>query len=190
MTDRPKPPILVVDDEEEILHSLRGLLRREFDVHTAASGAEALELLKRQPVHVIMTDQRMPEITGVELLRRVQGDCPDAIRMVFTGYSDIKAVIEAVNQGGIFRYITKPWDPEELQAVLRQACEAYDQIVERKQLLAELEEHEAEWLRLAESLEGSMLGSLAASGREKVAALASAGRTFLERIRKTVSRGG
>ncbi len=75
-----KHPILLVDDEPEILFSLRGLLRREFDLHTAQSGAEALEVLKRQPIHVIMTDQRMPEMTGVELLRRARGECPEAPR--------------------------------------------------------------------------------------------------------------
>src|SRR5215210_7690658 len=94
-----KRPILLVDDEPEILFSLRGLLRREFDLHTADSGAQALEILREHPVHVIMTDQRMPEMTGVELLRRAQGACPQALRMIFTGYADIKAVIDAVNQG-------------------------------------------------------------------------------------------
>src|SRR5438093_1441244 len=112
MAQVPRHPILVVDDEAEILFSLRGLLRREFEVHTAESGPEALEILRRQSVHVIMTDQRMPGMTGVELLSQVQGEHPDAIRVVFTGYADIKAVIDAVNEGHIFRYITKPWDPE------------------------------------------------------------------------------
>src|ERR1043166_2400344 len=104
-----KPPILVVDDEPEILYSLRGLLRMEFDVHTAESGQEAIEVLRQQPVQVVMTDQRMPGMTGVELMRQVQGEWPEAIRMVFTGYADIKAVIDAINLGHIFRYITKPW---------------------------------------------------------------------------------
>src|SRR5207247_1718387 len=88
MAGSDKHPILVVDDEPEILYSLRGLLRMQFEVHTAESGREALEILKQQPIHVVMTDQRMPELTGVELLSQVQGEWPDAIRMVFTGYSD------------------------------------------------------------------------------------------------------
>src|SRR3954452_16036387 len=99
-----KHPILLVDDESEILHSLRGLLRTEFELHTAESGAEALEILRRQPVHAIMTDQRMPNMTGVELLRRAKEERPEAVRIVFTGYADIKAVIDAVNQGEIYRY--------------------------------------------------------------------------------------
>src|SRR5919202_4817890 len=103
MAGNNKHPILVVDDEPEILYSLRGLLRREFEVHTAESGEEAMEVLVQHPVHVVMTDQRMPTMTGVELLSRVQGEWPDAIRMVFTGYSDVKAVIDAINKGQIFR---------------------------------------------------------------------------------------
>jgi DNA-binding NtrC family response regulator len=136
-----KHPILLVDDEPEILFSLRGLLRREFELFTADSGAEALELLHRQPVHVIMTDQRMPQMTGVELLRRAQGDCPEAIRIVFTGYADIKAVIDAINQGQIYRYLTKPWDPDELVATLKQACDHYEHIAERRGLLRDLRDH-------------------------------------------------
>ena len=69
-----------------------------------------------------MTDQRMPQMTGVELLQRAQEECPEAVRIIFTGYADIKAVIDAINQGQIYRYLTKPWDPDELVAVLRQAC--------------------------------------------------------------------
>ncbi len=133
-----KHPILLVDDEPEILFSLRGLLRREFDLHTAHSGAEALEVLKRQPIHVIMTDQRMPEMTGVELLRRARGECPEAIRMVFTGYADIKSVVDAINQGQIYRYLTKPWDPDELVTQLREACAQYDRIAGRRRLLHDL----------------------------------------------------
>src|SRR5437016_4340766 len=113
-----KHAILLVDDEPEILYSLRGLLRKEFDLHTAESGAEALAVLRRQPVHAIMSDQRMPEMTGVEFLRRARAECPQAVRMIFTGYADIKAVIDAVNQAEIYRYLTKPWDPDELIAVL------------------------------------------------------------------------
>ena len=143
MSTASKHPVLIVDDEPEILFSLRGLLRREYDLHTANSGAEALEVLHRQPIQVIMTDQRMPEMTGVELLRRARGECPQAIRIVFTGYADIKAVIDAINQGQIYRYLTKPWDPDELLAVLRQACDHYEQIAERRRLLLDLREHVA-----------------------------------------------
>jgi DNA-binding NtrC family response regulator len=141
MATASKHSILLVDDEPEILFSLRGLLRREFDLHTANSGAEALEVLHRHAVQVIMTDQRMPEMSGVEFLRRARGECPEAIRIVFTGYADIKAVIEAINQGHIYRYLTKPWDPDELVAVLRQACDEYERLAARRRLLADLRGH-------------------------------------------------
>jgi DNA-binding NtrC family response regulator len=138
MAEKVKQPILIVDDEPEILHSLRALLRRDFEVHTAGSAAEALQVLGRQPVHVIMSDQRMPGTTGVELLSRVRQEHPEAVRLIFTGYADIKAVIDAINQGSIYRYLTKPWDPDELRSALQQACAAYEQIHESRGLLADL----------------------------------------------------
>jgi DNA-binding NtrC family response regulator len=141
MATATKHPILLVDDEPEILFSLRGLLRREFDLHTANSGAEALEVLRKQAIHVIMSDQRMPEMTGVELLRKARGECPEAIRIVFTGYADIKAVIDAINQGQIYRYLTKPWDPDELLAVLHQACDHYERISQRRRLLRDVRDY-------------------------------------------------
>jgi DNA-binding NtrC family response regulator len=160
MTTPTKHSILLVDDEPEILFSLRGLLRKEFDLHTATSGAEALEVLRRQPIQVIMTDQRMPEMTGVELLRRARGECPESIRIIFTGYADLKAVIDAVNQGQIYRYLTKPWDPDELATVLHEACDHYDRITERRHLLRDVRDHVARWqplLPAAEAQAGSEL---------------------------------
>ena len=88
-----------------------------------------------------MSDQRMPGMTGVELLRQAQSEYPEAIRIIFTGYADIKAVVDGVNQGQIYRYLTKPWDPEELLVLLRQACAHYEQAAERKQLLLDLKEY-------------------------------------------------
>ena len=88
--------------------------------------------MQENEVHVVMTDQRMPEMTGVEFLSRVRGEHPEAIRLLFTGYADIRAVIDAINQGNVYRYITKPWDPDELQTIIREACERYDLIVERQ----------------------------------------------------------
>jgi DNA-binding NtrC family response regulator len=136
-----KHPILVVDDEEEILFSLRGLLRQDFELHTAASGVEALDIMRKHVIHVIMTDQRMPQMTGVELLQQARGECPEAIRMVFTGYADIKAVIDAINQGSVFRYLTKPWDPDELMATLRQGCAEYNRVTERRHLLLDARDY-------------------------------------------------
>lgn len=131
--------ILVVDDEPDVVKSVQGLLRFDYRVLGATSAAQAIDILSREEVHIVMTDQRMPEMTGVELLHSIRGEHPDAIRLLFTGYADIRAVIEAINQGNVYRYITKPWDPDELQAVIRDAVEHYDLIVERKCLLKELQ---------------------------------------------------
>jgi DNA-binding NtrC family response regulator len=150
----PKHAVLLVDDEPEILFSLRGLLRREFELYTAESGAQALEILKQHPVQVIMTDQRMPQMTGTELLKRSQDECPEAIRIVFTGYADIKAVVDAINQGQIYRYLTKPWDPDELVSVLHQACEHYDRLAERRRLLRDLRDHVTRCAGLLDALPG------------------------------------
>ncbi|HWG48013.1 MAG TPA: hybrid sensor histidine kinase/response regulator [Gemmataceae bacterium] len=130
--------LLVVDDEPDVVQSLQDLLRREYRVLGATHAREGLRLLDEQPVHVVMSDQRMPNITGIEFLRTVRRDHPDAIRLLFTGYADIKAVIDAINEGHVYRYITKPWDPDELLTVLHQAGEQYELLQERQQLLDDL----------------------------------------------------
>ena len=189
MAEQSKHPILVVDDEPEILQSLRGLLRMEFEVHTAQNGFEALKILQRQPIHVVMSDQRMPEMTGVQFLSQVQGECPEAIRIVFTGYADIKAVIDAINQGHIFRYITKPWEPDELRAVLHQACEEYEQCVERKRLLTDLRSHVAQGLALVQGLREETYGTLHPAGQTAAEQFAEAGSAFLERLDRVLAPG-
>jgi len=189
MAETSKHPILVVDDEPEILHSLRGLLRMEFDVHTATGGAEAMRVLQEQPIHVVMADQRMPEMTGIELLSRVQGRWPDAIRMVFTGYSDVKAVIDAINEGHVFRYITKPWDPEELRAVLHQACEEYVRIVARKELLSDLRQQQERVVALTEQVRSGSLGMVTTEGQAQVEQVAAEARALAERLERALASG-
>src|SRR5689334_11465400 len=132
--------ILVVDDEPDVVKSVKDLLRLDYRVLGATTATEGLRILQKEDVHIVMTDQRMPEMTGVEFLGRAKSDVPDAIRLLFTGYADIKAVIDAINQGNVYRYITKPWDPDELQTVIREACDRYDLVAERKQLVEELRE--------------------------------------------------
>src|SRR5260370_15483148 len=99
--------VLVVDDEPDVVQSVQDLLRLDYRVLGATRAEEALKLVQEEEVQIVMTDQRMPAMTGVEFLRRLRGEHPDAIRLLFTGYADIKAVIDAINQGKVYRYITK-----------------------------------------------------------------------------------
>jgi signal transduction histidine kinase len=137
----PRPTLLVVDDEPEVLHSVHDLFRLDYRVLTCERGGEALKVLESpEEIHVVMSDQRMPGMTGVEVLRHARRLRPEATRLMFTAYADIKAVVDAINQGSVFRYISKPWDPEELQCVVRQAVEQHDLIAEKTRLMNELRE--------------------------------------------------
>src|SRR4051794_14000453 len=148
MTDRPrsrsKHTILVVDDEGDVVASVKDLLRLDYRVLGATRAADGLAMLDTEQVDVVMTDQRMPEMTGVELLERVREKQPDAMRLLFTGYADVRAVVDAINRGNVYRYITKPWDPDELMAIIREACERYDLIEDRRQLIEQLKSKNAE----------------------------------------------
>jgi DNA-binding NtrC family response regulator len=141
MSDTKKHAILIVDDEPEILFSLQASLRKDFDVYCAESGAQALQILQEHAIHVVMTDQRMPAMTGVELICKVRTHNPAAMRIIFTGYADLKAVVDAINSCGLYRYLTKPWDPDELVRVLREAAAEYDKIVAHQQLLGEVRDY-------------------------------------------------
>jgi signal transduction histidine kinase len=132
--------LLVVDDEPDVVKSVQDLLRMKYRVLGATSARQAMDLMAQEEVHVVMSDQRMPETTGVDFLRKVRGDFPEAIRLLFTGYADIRAVIDAINQGNVYRYITKPWDPDELETIIDEAADRYDLIVERNQLLTLLKQ--------------------------------------------------
>jgi signal transduction histidine kinase len=139
-----RPYLMVVDDEEDVLQSLHDLLRMDYRVLTFTDPHEALAALEETDVPVVMSDQRMPGMSGVEFLRRAKHLRPDTTRLLFTGYSDIKAVIDAINEGNVFRYISKPWEPDELATILRQAVEMHNLIVERRKLIAELKKTNAE----------------------------------------------
>ena len=114
-------PILYVDDERANLVVFKATIGRGFDVIVADSGASALEILETQGVDVLITDNRMPSMTGVELCERVRQKYPDIERILITAYTDLDTVVEAVNRGGISRYLAKPWDPEEVRSALREA---------------------------------------------------------------------
>ncbi len=139
-----KHTILVVDDEPDVVKSVQDLLRLEYRVLGATRAAEGLQILQQEEVHVVMTDQRMPEMSGVEFLSRVRGEHPEAIRLLFTGYPDLTAVVGAINAGQVYRYITKPWDPDELLTIIREAVERYDLLVDRTRLTDELQSKNAQ----------------------------------------------
>lgn len=179
---RNKRPILIVDDEPEMLFSLRGLLRQEFEVHTASSGADGIKILEQHEIHLVMTDQRMPVMTGVEMLSRVKNEYPGAMRLIFTGYADIKAIIDAINQGNVFRYVTKPWDPEDLVAALREAGERYDQMVRRNQLLGELRAYETRCIAFSRALVAGEHGDLTPTAKAEAAALMADGKGMVGRV--------
>jgi signal transduction histidine kinase len=136
--------VLVVDDEADVVKSVQDLLRMDYRVLGTTRAKDALQIMQNEEVHVVMSDQRMPEMTGVEFLQHVRGGYPEAIRLLFTGYADIRAVIDAINQGNVYRYITKPWDPEELQTVIREAVDRFDLIAEKTRLTGELKSKNAE----------------------------------------------
>lgn len=115
--------ILFVDDEERILRSLALQFRREYQVLTESDPLRALERLKSERVQIIVSDQRMPQMSGAELLAQARQIAPDTLRILLTGYSDLDAAVEALNSGGIFRYLTKPWDQQEMAFTLRQAAQ-------------------------------------------------------------------
>lgn len=119
--------ILIVDDDPRVLEALQRILTKDYEVLLASSGREGIRLLSKHPdTHIILCDQRMPEMTGVAMLEKTLSIAPFTIRILLTAYSDIEAVIAAINQGQIYRYLTKPWEPKELKLEIQKACEYYD----------------------------------------------------------------
>lgn len=148
------PVLLLVDDEPSILASLRRLLRSEgYVLHTADSGAAALEVLQREPVDVVLSDMRMPGMSGAQLLEQVRQRWPTTMRLLLTGYADINATVEAINRGEIYRYLNKPWDDQELKVVLRDALHVQALRRDNERLLALTQEQNESLRTLNGSLE-------------------------------------
>lgn len=118
-----KARLLFVDDEERVVNLLRMMFRGEYEVLTANSGRQALEIVAAQAVDVIVSDQRMPEMTGIELLAQVSKVSPSTMRILLTGYSDLTAIVGSVNDGEVFRFINKPWDHAEIKRIVGEAAE-------------------------------------------------------------------
>ncbi|HEY3357566.1 MAG TPA: sigma-54 dependent transcriptional regulator [Polyangia bacterium] len=139
--DLTRYPILVVDDEPDNLDAFRFNFRRVFKLHCAGGGEEGLALLKREDVAIIVTDQRMPKMTGLEFLRAARAVRPDAIGIIVTAFTDVDVLIKAINLGHIYRYITKPWEAEEVKGVLTQAIERYHLRLENARLTEQLRQY-------------------------------------------------
>ncbi|PKP17103.1 MAG: hypothetical protein CVU06_13550, partial [Bacteroidetes bacterium HGW-Bacteroidetes-22] len=135
--------ILYVDDEEINLRVFKNTFEDEFEVYTALSGAEGLKIFQEQSIDLIITDQRMPEMTGIEFLKHVIDMNPEPNRILLTGFSDIDALSSAVNEGKIYQYINKPWDETELKPVIYQALESYYIKRENQKLTIALKEKAA-----------------------------------------------
>ncbi len=116
--------ILFLDDELRVLHSLRSLFRRLYRVYIATDGDEALELIKTHNFHVVVSDQRMPNMSGVEFLKQVKAISPVSMRLLLTGYSDLTAIVDSINEGEVFRFINKPWDNDKIREVVALAVDA------------------------------------------------------------------
>ena len=130
--------VIVVDDEPEQLQVFRLNFKRDFDLHLAASGAEALEMLRSAEAAVLLTDQRMPNMTGVDLLVQAKEVRPDTVRIVVTAYKDAASILDAVNKGDVYRYVVKPWNVDEMRITIRRAIERYQMAKENLRLIDQL----------------------------------------------------
>jgi response regulator RpfG family c-di-GMP phosphodiesterase len=125
--------ILYVDDELNNLISFKAVFRIKYNIFTAISGEDAIKVLKDNPISIIITDQRMPQMTGVEFLETILGEYPDPMRILLTGYADMNAVVDAVNKGKIFHYLTKPWNEEELDFTITKAYGIYKEKMDERE---------------------------------------------------------
>lgn len=137
MSDK-KIDILYVDDEENNLISFKATFRLKYNILTASGAADAMKILAAKPVQIIITDQRMPDTTGIEFLENVIEKYPDPMRILLTGYADMNAVIDAVNKGKIYHYLSKPWSQTKLDETIQNAFEVYQKNKEIKDLNSKL----------------------------------------------------
>jgi two-component system sensor histidine kinase/response regulator len=126
-----KYKIMIVDDEPVNLRTLERLFRSDYHVVTAPNGAEALALLQHHDVALLISDQRMPEMTGIELMKRTVALRPQMVKLLLTGYTDVSALIESINCGLVYRYLTKPWDNDDLRLTVNRALEHYEMVKSR-----------------------------------------------------------
>ena len=130
--------VLNVDDEVDNLNAFKAVFRRDFNVFIVETAEEGVEILRNNEIEVILTDQRMPKVTGIEFLASILDEFPEAMRILVTGYSDISTVIDAINKGHVYRYVSKPWDNDDFKIIIEQAAEVYRLRKEKRQLTEDL----------------------------------------------------
>ena len=134
--------ILLVDDEEKVISALRRLFRREgYDIRHATSGPDALRILEEHPVQLVISDHRMPQMSGIDLLRQIRLRWPGTLRIILSGYSDVNTIITAINEGEIYKFISKPWNEEELKLHVRRALEQQELQAENRRMAREIDAH-------------------------------------------------
>nr|WP_319492003.1 response regulator [uncultured Desulfobacter sp.] len=127
MDSTPKHTILCVDDEKQILSALKRLLRKEnFDLLTATSGEEGLKIMASRDIHLVISDHRMPEMSGISFLARVRETYPDTIRILLTGYTEVDSIKASINEGHVYKFLLKPWNDDDLKQEIKKALERYD----------------------------------------------------------------
>ncbi|MEQ6165705.1 MULTISPECIES: response regulator [unclassified Ekhidna] len=142
--EKKKFSLLYVDDEATNLRVFKANFRKFFNVYTSTNPIEAIDILNEEDIQVIVTDQRMPEMTGTQFLEKILPDHPDVIKIILTGFTDIEAIKDGINRCGIFKYITKPWNFDEMKGVLERAVDTYQQAIESEEHMQELEESNVE----------------------------------------------
>jgi len=143
--------VLYVDDEINNLNSFKAAFRRDFDIYVAQSAREGRKILDTNEIGVIITDQRMPVMTGIEFLESILTIYPDTIRILLTGFSDMNAVMDAINRGQVYKYLVKPWQNDELKMYIQNALEIYHLRKENKELAQKLQQATAELESLSKS---------------------------------------
>ena len=188
-TEDRKFTILYVDDEETNLRGFKSNFRRFYNIIVINNPIDAISILKERPVQIIITDQRMPEMTGTEFLQTILPDFPDEIKIILTGFTDIEAIKDGVNSCGIYKYITKPWNFDEMKAVLDRAIETYliseqteDHIKELESTNEQLEKRVAERTHELNSINKKLINSIKYAGELQKSMLPSKG--SLERLFK------
>ena len=132
--------LLIIDDEVEITKSLVRQFRRKYNVFSTIDPSEGFAIMEKENIQVVLSDQRMPGMTGIDFFMKIKNKYPDALKLILTGYTDIEAVIGAINEGQVFRYVKKPWIPDELESIVKEAFEKYELITNNRKLLHALKD--------------------------------------------------